>query len=126
MSENLIPVADVTEEEKSKAAWLEAHARASSSVTDALSETRPFVFVDMAEDGTRVTALVDRQGLEFAAMSVMTTLGADLLGTGVDHLPQSLGNNLKLAAGLAHIQRQLQALTAPHTPATDAGVDSKH
>lgn len=126
MSENLIPVEDVTDEEKNKAAWLETHGKAANAVCEELSGNRPFVFVALGEEGTRVTALADRQGLEFAAMSVMTTLGADLLGTGVDHLPQSLGNNLKMAAGLAHIQRQLQALTAPHTPATDAGVDSTH
>lgn len=126
MSDNLIPVADVTDEEKQEAAWLDTHARASSSVTDALSTTRPFVFVALAEDGTRVTALVDREGLEYAAISVLTTLGKDLLNGGAKHLPEELANNIELAAALGHIQHKLQAMTAPHTPATDAGADSKH
>ncbi|WP_055128568.1 hypothetical protein [Pseudomonas mediterranea] len=126
MSENLIPVADVTDEAKEQAAFEAAHAQAVEHTMGALATLRPFVFVDLAEAGTQVTVLADRRGLEFATMTLLTALGADLLGPSVDHLPHSLGNNLKMAAGLSHIQRQLQAITAPHTPATDAAAGTQH
>lgn len=122
-AENLIPVADVTEEAKAKQAWADSHAQAASSVLESLRTERPFVFVDLGDEGVRVTALVDRQGLEFGVFSLLTTLGDELVGASTNALPPELANNLKMVAAMAHMQRQLQAMVQPQTPANDAKPD---
>lgn len=126
MSENLIPVADVTEEEKNKALWASEHARACKAINEELAAGRPFVFVSLGEEGTRVTSLADLQGMEFGIFSLLTTLGDELSAGKLNQLPVELANNIKMVTAMTHMQRRLQAMTSPHTPATDAGVDSKH
>lgn len=116
--QNTIPVTDVTDE----AAWNEAHAKASACVVDGLALNRPFVHIGLADDGVKVTCLADQEGLQYALLGILTTLGDELLGERGRNLPPAAAQSIKLATGLAHIAKRVQTMVgAPQTPTSDIG-----
>lgn len=121
MSENLIPVTDVTSEAEFKA----AHEQALAAAHTQLESGEQFVVITMPKDGVRVTALAGRQEMEQALYGLLSTYGAELLGPSGDNLPDSVRDVIKVATGIAQMNKIVQAMMAPRTPAGDAG-DTQH
>lgn len=103
---NLIPVADVTEEQERAAYTAESVAKVTAHITAG----EQFVFSSIGEQ--RVHVLYSAESMdEFVACLIgcVTTLGAAELGEAVEKLPELMRQPVALSTGLQRLNKAVQS-----------------
>ena len=128
-SPELIPVADVTEDELT-AERDQLHTEVSPIVQEILDSKRPFLMIALREepgkpDMLQPVAFCKDNQIEPMVAAAISLVGYSILGRAVETMPPELVPHMVLSAGLAHlnktIQSNAQAALNPATPAGDIG-----